>query len=210
MKRCKCGCQQFAAHQIVRMDVVVDPNNDWIRNLTNDSTCIYDAEEPYGPYSCMKCGAEYASLNDLPDGDTYGMPEEKSKKLYVFFKFYECVEGIKGVTYYEGIPTGLLVEIKAKKDEIDSELNETGLKGAFSVKELKSSDGTLWYYELLKGLNTYITYENTGDPEYPAGQVYNVDEMEDLYQKQVDKKEYPDYDYWLSDMLKSGIFIKRD
>ena len=106
---------------------------------------------------------------------------EKSKKLYVFFKFYECVEGIKGVTYYEGVPTGLLVEIKAKKDEIDSELNETGLKGAFSVKELKSSDGTLWYYELLKGLNTYITYEDTGDPEYPAGHVYNVDEMEDLY-----------------------------
>lgn len=102
------------------------------------------------------------------------------------------------------------MEIKAKKDEIDSELNETGLKGAFSVKELKSSDGTLWYYELLKGLNTYITYEDTGDPEYPAGHVYNVDEMEDLYQKQVDKKEYPDYDYWLSDMLKSGIFIKRD
>ena len=111
---------------------------------------------------------------------------------------------------YAAIKSGLTNEEKAKKDEIDSELNETGLKGAFSVKELKSSDGTLWYYELLKGLNTYITYEDTGDPEYPAGHVYNVDEMEDLYQKQVDKKEYPDYDYWLSDMLKSGIFIKRD
>ncbi len=208
MKRCKCGYQKFAAHQIVRMDVVVDPNNDWIRNLTNDSTSIYDAEEPYGPYTCLKCGAEYDSLDNLPDDDTYSMPEEKSKKLYVFLKFHECVEGVKGVTYYEGTPTGLLVESKAKKDEIDLELSNTGLKGAFSVKELKSSDGTFWYYELLKDLDTYVMYEDTGDPELPDGHVYNVDEMADLYRKQVDKKEYPDYDCWISDMLKSGVFIK--
>lgn len=208
MKRCKCGCQQFAAHQIVRMDVVVDPNNDWIRNLTNDSTCIYDAEEPYGPYTCIKCGAVYDSLDALPDDDTYSMSEEKSKKLYVFLKFYEKIEGIKGVTYYEDAPTGLLVESTTKKDEIDSELYNTGLRGAFSVKELRSSDGTLWYYELLKDLDTYVTYEDTGNPEYPAGHVYSAEEMKDLYRKKVDKTEYPDYDCWISDMLKSGVFVK--
>lgn len=207
MRRCKCGCTRFYAHQVCRADIIVDQDNNFMGDL-NGHISVYDAEEPYGPYTCEKCGAEYDSLDDLPDGDTYSMPEEKSKKLYVFLKFNESVEGIKGVTYYEGAPTGLLVESKQKKDEIDSELENNGLKGAFSAKELKSSDGTLWYYELLKDLDTYITYENAGNTEYPAGHVYNVDEMEDLYLKQVDKKEYPDYDCWLSDMLKSGVFVK--
>lgn len=57
MSKKTCTCEKFYAHQIVRMDIEVDIDNNFI--------CageIYDSEEPYGPYTCMDCGQEYDEL----------------------------------------------------------------------------------------------------------------------------------------------------
>ena len=48
----------------------------------------------------------------------------------------------------------------------------------------------------------YISYE-----EGSAG-VYTLEEMQALYIVKVDKKEYPDFECWLHDMVKSGVFEK--
>ena len=38
--------------------------------------------------------------------------------------------------------------------------------------------------------------------------IYTEEEMERLYMKAVDKKEYPDYIGWKWDMIRSGVFEK--
>lgn len=60
--RCpKCGGNRFIAHQLVRMDVIVDGNNYFQESVEGG---IYDAETPYGPYTCTKCGYETDELID--------------------------------------------------------------------------------------------------------------------------------------------------
>lgn len=49
----------------------------------------------------------------------------------------------------------------------------------------------------------YITYE-----EPFKGKTFSEEEMEKIYLAEVDKNEYSTYDYWLTDMLKSGVFEK--
>lgn len=62
--RCRCGNSKFYAHQLVRLDVIVDANGSFERNLEDIAAAIYDSGKPYGPYTCTKCDAEYDSLND--------------------------------------------------------------------------------------------------------------------------------------------------
>ena len=57
MKCLKCGNDKFVAHQLVRMDIVVDENNNFLEQGE-----IYDSETPYGPYTCTKCGKEYDNI----------------------------------------------------------------------------------------------------------------------------------------------------
>lgn len=72
MKCKKCGNDTFIAHQICRMDIMVDESGEFLRNLTGGAEMhIYDSEKPYGPFTCSKCGAEYdALIDDTPDDDT--------------------------------------------------------------------------------------------------------------------------------------------
>lgn len=56
----KCGNKEFFAHQVLRADVVVDGNNEFVRNLNRGlEASIYDAGTPYGPYTCTNCGYEF-------------------------------------------------------------------------------------------------------------------------------------------------------
>lgn len=57
--KCVCGCNRFIGHQVVRMDVIVNGNNDFEEQLE-----IYDSETPYGPYTCTNCGKEYDELKE--------------------------------------------------------------------------------------------------------------------------------------------------
>ena len=60
---CTCGNDRFIGHQIIRADVIVGVDGSFLENVTDlleDS--IYDAEKPYGPFTCTACGREYDEL----------------------------------------------------------------------------------------------------------------------------------------------------
>ena len=50
-------------------------------------------------------------------------------------------------------------------------------------------------------MKRYITYE-----EPYAGQIFDESDMERIYATDVDKEEYAFFDFWLWDMLRSGVF----
>ena len=75
----KCSGTKFHAHQLCRMDIIVDGNNNFYESASESTAAdIYDSETPYGPYTCVTCGAEYDSLYELPATDSEG--EEHSVK----------------------------------------------------------------------------------------------------------------------------------
>lgn len=80
MKCKKCGNDTFIAHQLCRMDIMVDESGEFLRNLAGGAEMnIYDAEHPYGPFTCSKCGAQYDELTDTPN------TEEQTEPAYAVF-----------------------------------------------------------------------------------------------------------------------------
>lgn len=59
-RKCRCGNERFYAHQVTRHDVVVDPGGAYQRDIG-----VYDAEEPYGPFTCTQCEAVYDELSEI-------------------------------------------------------------------------------------------------------------------------------------------------
>lgn len=88
--KCKyCGGEQFVAHQICRMEILVDGEGDYIDGVHKDiGLDIYDSEPAYGPFQCCGCGAEYDVLadgEDSIDGPVEGWswedePDESARK----------------------------------------------------------------------------------------------------------------------------------
>lgn len=60
-----CGNNHFFAHQVCRMDVIVDSDGQFESNLNNAEQSIYDSEPPYGHFVCTKCGAEFEDVEDM-------------------------------------------------------------------------------------------------------------------------------------------------
>lgn len=54
-----CGGNRWIAHQLVRMDVIVDGENNYEESVEGG---IYDSETPYGPYTCTNCNYETDEL----------------------------------------------------------------------------------------------------------------------------------------------------
>lgn len=50
----------------------------------------------------------------------------------------------------------------------------------------------------------YITYE-----EPFVGRKFTYQQMEEVYRDMADKEEYPNFQIWLHDMLKSGVFEEK-
>lgn len=50
-------------------------------------------------------------------------------------------------------------------------------------------------------MKKYITYE---DPL--QGRIFTEEQMYEVYRDLADKKEYPGFESWFTDMLKSGVF----
>ena len=60
---CTCGNDRFIGHQIIRVDVIVGADGSFLENVTGRlEDSIYDAERPYGPFTCTSCGKEYEEL----------------------------------------------------------------------------------------------------------------------------------------------------
>ena len=53
-------------------------------------------------------------------------------------------------------------------------------------------------------MTIYSTYEDSITGKYTEK------EMKNLYEKEVDKKEYPTFEGWVWDMLRSGVFDKKE
>lgn len=49
----------------------------------------------------------------------------------------------------------------------------------------------------------YVTYE-----EPLKGKIFTEKQMHEVYRDLADKAEYPDFECWKSDMLRSGVFKK--
>ena len=83
--KCKhCGGEQFIAHQVCRMEILVDGEGDYIDGVHKDiSLDIYDSEPAYGPFQCCGCGAEYDVLaegEDSIDGPLDGWSWEEESE----------------------------------------------------------------------------------------------------------------------------------
>ena len=67
----KCGGQKFTASQTCVCDIIVDSDNEFLENNTeNNSVYISWADPPYGPYCCTNCGVEYNDIEkDLVEQD---------------------------------------------------------------------------------------------------------------------------------------------
>lgn len=63
--KCQCGNDRFVGHQILRVEVITDEHGDFYENLSCGlEKSIYDAGNPYGPFTCTECGKEYDELMD--------------------------------------------------------------------------------------------------------------------------------------------------
>lgn len=53
-----------------------------------------------------------------------------------------------------------------------------------------------------------------GVPEWWCGLQYRKlapkKELQNVYSTEVDKSEYPEFDVWIYDMLKSGVFVRKE
>jgi len=66
--QCECGSTEFVGHMVYHCDVVVDADREFVRDDGTAVTTtagqnihlpsIYEAGDPFGPYTCVKCGAE--------------------------------------------------------------------------------------------------------------------------------------------------------
>jgi hypothetical protein len=57
--KCKCGNNEFVGRQNCYHDVVVDGDNNWVKDVK-----VTDSNTPYGPYYCTKCGKVYYELKN--------------------------------------------------------------------------------------------------------------------------------------------------
>lgn len=91
MKCKKCGHDEFNGHQLTRSNVVVDESGRFLRNHSDDpAKDIYDLERPYGPFKCLKCGAECDEMDESMCSphreDTTGDAERAKKKQDAIYK----------------------------------------------------------------------------------------------------------------------------
>lgn len=68
----KCGSNRLYAHQVLRADIICDGEGAFEENPGGDLTgAVYDAEKPYGPFTCTGCGEEYDELETVAADGTY-------------------------------------------------------------------------------------------------------------------------------------------
>ena len=110
MKTCPdCGGVEFSASQKCYCNIIVDGENDFLRNDSkDDSVNILEADKPYGPYQCLICRAEFESLcEDLDNTDD--PPED-----YTIVYLKQTIDGDILTNSYEAkIKTIVTTDIKA-------------------------------------------------------------------------------------------------
>lgn len=146
-----------------------------------------DLAEEWKEYDMISMPAASTCLNDYLNATRIDCKEEKSKNLYV-------VKTEDGKEYvFNAYP---------KVRKIDS----------ISI-EIETIDPFVTYKRLISPsvYDRIIVRYKCCDPDSydpDARILYSSCEMYETYRRKVDKHEYPNYDCWLADMLKSGVFVK--
>jgi len=78
MKACKCSSTNFSAHQRCYHDIVVNSSN-----IYKKDNGVYESENPYGPYTCIRCGAVYDDLNELTGTGGHNALENSNEMAFV-------------------------------------------------------------------------------------------------------------------------------
>lgn len=119
----KCGGDRFYASQVQRCNVIVDGKNNW-----NENVGCYDADDPYGPYACVKCGKRFESLDEL-------------REEAVYTKLTLCSTDD---LYYIGLPAGTTQEkLKGKIASAVSSFGEkTRLNGYYCFRAYNDGSST--------------------------------------------------------------------
>lgn len=94
-----CGKNEFSANQVCRVNVVVDNLNNFIRNQDNNmESSVYDADNPFGPYSCMDCGFSFDEIDELEKNisNTYDLLHDSLKNagIGVYTNYSDFEEAI--------------------------------------------------------------------------------------------------------------------
>lgn len=68
MKCSVCSHAKFFGHQVVHTNIVCDEKGSFYSNTKNGLDAeVYEFREPFGPFQCVFCGAEYEELTDVPE-----------------------------------------------------------------------------------------------------------------------------------------------
>ena len=74
--------------------------------------------------------------------------------------------------------------------------------------EIVSDSGKLYSVIGVLGTVMYIQETDAGNKKVEPlkGRSFTINQLHEVYRDLADKKEYPDFDCWFTDMLKSGVF----
>ena len=199
MRRCECGNTRFHAHQRVYMDILVDANNNFTDNETKDATSsIYDAETPYGPYTCTKCGRSYESLEELNECPDYLLqPDKLTTFKNIIDDFSDC-DGFFTIN-----SAGKTIGFLCRDENLFAQVYDVMVSERLSIFCSSISHDDLSGLILKSYQNKYVSYEDG-----LSGFEYTESDMKKVYRFLVDMKEYPNYECWKQDMLKSGVFVR--
>lgn len=66
MKCSVCNHAKFFGHQVVHTNIVCDEKGSFYSNTKNGLDAeVYEFREPFGPFQCVFCGAEYEELTPV-------------------------------------------------------------------------------------------------------------------------------------------------
>lgn len=190
MSRCKCGCEEFYARQICYVHVVVDSDNEFIRFYDGNGgaadngdaeAAIFDADDPVGPYFCAECGAVYESLDEL---------EPECEFLWKVTNILWDVDDLEDV---KNLPNEIILPRDMTEEEASDYISE---KTGFLHKGFSPVYNTLSELEEMD----LAFFCHKADCEYTFPQ------MRGMYNTIVSKEKYPHFDYWVADMLETGVF----
>jgi hypothetical protein len=92
IRKCRCGNDRFAARQLARHDIIVNALGGYIEDKG-----AYDAEQPYGPFTCTVCDTVYEELEELERINEKPVPESNTdiQKIFDIIDLALAIAGFK-------------------------------------------------------------------------------------------------------------------
>ena len=117
-RKCHCGNNRFVAHQVTRHDVLVNADGDYLEDRG-----VYDAESPYGPFTCTQCSTEYDDLSEL----NQKQGSENDSRCQTIFDIIGSACALAGFKIIDGNRNSVI--IRSAASDTDYEITVTELPG---------------------------------------------------------------------------------